>query len=99
MLLKQHPLVQDAVVTLTTKGNGHNRLFKRGADGAVVFADQNIIADKLATLNADEVEQLFARLEALSEDESETILAMELQLDQDRERTIVKDAMAKVAVN
>jgi amino acid adenylation domain-containing protein len=89
-LLKQHPLVQDAVVTLTAKGNGHNRLFKRGADGAVLFADQNVIADKLATLSADEVEQLFARLEALSEDESETILAMELQLDQERERTTIR---------
>src|SRR6185369_3183114 len=74
-LLKQHPLVQDAVVTLTAKGNGHNRLFKRGADGAVMFAEQNVVADKLATLSADEVEKLFARLEELSEGESETILA------------------------
>ena len=89
-LLKQHPLVQDAVVTLTTKGNGHNRLFKRSADGAVIFADQNVISDKLATLSADELEQLYARLEALSEDESETILAMELQLDQERERTTIR---------
>jgi amino acid adenylation domain-containing protein len=89
-LLKQHPLVQDAVVTLTAKGNGHNRLFKRGADGAVVFADQNVIADKLATLSAVELEQLFAKVEALSEDESETILAMELQLDQERERTTIR---------
>ncbi|HEX2270345.1 MAG TPA: amino acid adenylation domain-containing protein [Pyrinomonadaceae bacterium] len=89
-LLKQHPLVQDAVVTLTAKGNGHNRLFKRGADGAVLFADQNVIADKLATLSTDEVERLFARLDALSEDESETILAMELQLDQERERTTIR---------
>ncbi|HEU5132618.1 MAG TPA: amino acid adenylation domain-containing protein, partial [Pyrinomonadaceae bacterium] len=89
-LLKQHPLVQDAVVTLTAKGNGHNRLFKRGTDGAVLFADPNVVADKLATLNADEVEKLFARLEALSEGESETILAMELQLDQERERTTIR---------
>jgi amino acid adenylation domain-containing protein len=89
-LLKQHPLVQDAVVTLTAKGNGHNRLFKRGADGAVVFADQNVITDKLATLSAAELEQLFAKLDALSEDESETILAMELQLDQERERTTIR---------
>lgn len=89
-LLKQHPLVEDAVVTLTANGNGHNRLFKRGADGAVVFADQNLIADKLATLSAEQVEQLFARIEALSEDESETILAMELQLDQERERTTIR---------
>ena len=89
-LLKQHPLVQDAVVTLTAKANGHNHLFKRGTDGAVVFADQNVITDKLATLSADEREQLFARLEALSENESETILAMELQLDQERERTTIR---------
>jgi amino acid adenylation domain-containing protein len=89
-LLKQHPLVQDAVVTLTAKGNGHHRLFKRGADGAVMFADQNVVADKLATLSADEVEKLFAKLEALSENESETILAMELQLDQERERTTIR---------
>jgi amino acid adenylation domain-containing protein len=89
-LLKEHPLVQDAVVTLTTKTNGHSRLFKRGTDGAVLFADQNVIADKLATLKTDEVDQLFARLEALSEDESETILAMELQLDQERERTTIR---------
>jgi amino acid adenylation domain-containing protein len=83
-LLKEHPLVQDAVVTLTTKGNEHPRLFKRGADGAVLFADEHVIAGKFATLSADEAEQLFARLEALSEDESETILASELQLDQAR---------------
>jgi amino acid adenylation domain-containing protein len=89
-LLKQHPLVQDAVVTLTAKANGHNRLFKRGTDGAVVFADQNVIADKLATLSAAELEQLFAKVDALSEDESETILAMELQLDQERERTTIR---------
>jgi amino acid adenylation domain-containing protein len=89
-LLKQHPTVQDAVVTLTTNGNGHSRLFKRGADGAVVFADQSAVADKLATLSADHAEQLFARLEALSEHESETILAMELQLDQERERTTIR---------
>ena len=89
-LLKQHPLVQDAVVTLGTNGNGHNRLFKRGADGAVIFADQNVVADKLATLSADDVEQLFARIEALSEDESETVLAMELQLDQERERAAIR---------
>lgn len=89
-LLKEHPLVQDAVVTLTTKGNGHSRLFKRGAEGAVLFAAQDVIADKLATLSADEVEQLFARIETLSEDESETILAMELQLDQERERTTIR---------
>ena len=89
-LLKQHPLVQDAVVTLTTKGNGHNRLFKRGADGAVLFADPNLVSDRLATLNADEVEKLFARLDELSEGESETILAMELQLDQERERTTIR---------
>lgn len=89
-VLKQHPLVEDAVVTLTANGNGHSRLFKRGADGAVVFADQNLVADKLATLSAEQVEQLFARIEALSEDESETILAMELQLDQERERTTIR---------
>jgi amino acid adenylation domain-containing protein len=89
-LLKQHPLVQDAVVTLATNGNGHHHLFKRGADGAVKFADQNQVSDKLATLSADQVEQLFARIEALSEDESETILAMELQLDQERERTTIR---------
>ncbi len=89
-LLKQHPLVQDAVVTLTTKGNGHNRLFKRGTDGAVLFADQNVIVDRLETMNVGEVEKLFAKLEALSEDESETILAMELQLDQERERTTIR---------
>jgi predicted O-methyltransferase YrrM len=89
-LLKEHPLVQDAVVTLATKGNGHSRLFKRGADGAVRFADQHMVADRLATLSPDEVQQLFAKLEALSEDESETILAMELQLDQDRERTTIR---------
>ena len=89
-LLKQHPLVQEAVVTVASNGNGHNRLFKRGVDGAVVFADQNVVADKLATLSADQVEQLFAKIEALSEDESETILAMELQLDQERERTTIR---------
>jgi guanidinoacetate N-methyltransferase len=89
-LLKQHPLVEDAVVTLTANGNGHSRLFKRGADGAVVFAEQNLVADRLATLSAEQVEQLFARIEALSEDESETILAMELQLDQERERTTIR---------
>jgi amino acid adenylation domain-containing protein len=89
-LLKEHPLVQDAVVTVSTNGNGHNRLFKRGADGAVVFADQNVVADKLGMLSADQVEQLFARIEALSENETETILATELQLDQDRERTTIR---------
>ncbi|HEU4509188.1 MAG TPA: amino acid adenylation domain-containing protein [Pyrinomonadaceae bacterium] len=89
-LLKKHPLVQDAVVTLTTKSNGHNRLFKRSPDGAVVFADQNVVTDRLATLSAEETERLFARLEALSENESETILAMELQLDQERERTTIR---------
>ncbi len=89
-LLKQHPLVQDAVVTLATNGNGHNRMFKRGVDGAVIFADPNVVADKLATLSADEVEKLFARVEALTEGESETVLAMELQLDQDRERTTIR---------
>jgi amino acid adenylation domain-containing protein len=89
-LLKQHPEVQDAVVTLGTNGNGHNRLFKRSADGAVQFASQSVITDRLATLSADQVEQLFARIEALSEDESETILAMELQLDQDRERATIR---------
>lgn len=89
-LLKQHPLVQDAVVTLTAKGNGHNRLFKRSTDGAVVFASQDVVADKLATLSAAEVEQIFAKLDALSESESETILAMELQLDQERERTTIR---------
>lgn len=90
VLLKQHPSVQDAVVTLGTNGNGHNRLFKRGVDGAVLFADQSQVAEKLATLSADDVEKLFARIEALSEDESETVLAMELQLDQDRERTTIR---------
>lgn len=89
-LLKQHPLVQDAVVTLTAKGNGQNRLFKRGTDGAVMFAAQDVVADKLGTLTADELEQLFAKLDALSENESETILAMELQLDQERERTTIR---------
>ena len=89
-LLKQHPEVQDAVVTLGTNGNGHNRLFKRGVDGAVQFANRNVVEERLATLRADELEQLFARVEALSEDESETILAMELQLDQDRERTTIR---------
>jgi guanidinoacetate N-methyltransferase len=49
-----------------------------------------MVADRLATLSPDEVQQLFAKLEALSEDESETILAMELQLDQDRERTTIR---------
>ena len=82
-LLREHPLVQDAVVILTTKENKHSRLFERGADGAVLFAGQDVVADKLAKLSADEVEQLFARLEALSEDESETLLARELQLDQE----------------
>lgn len=90
VLLKQHPLVQDAVVTVATNGNGHNRLFKRGTDNAVIFADQSLVADKLATLSAKEVEDLFARVEALSEDESETVLAMELQLDQERERTTIR---------
>lgn len=89
-LLKQHPEVQDAVVTLGTNGNGQNRLFKRGADGVVQFASQNAVADRLATLSAEAAERLFARIEALSEDESETILAMELQLDQDGERTTIR---------
>ena len=89
-LLKQHPEVQDAVVTLGTNGNGRNRLFNRGVDGAVQFANQNVVADRLATLSAEEAEQLFARIEALSEDDSETILAMELQLDQERERTAIR---------
>jgi len=89
-LLKQHPEVQDAVVTLGTNENGRNRLFKRGADGAVQFASQDVVADRLATLSAEEAEQLFGRIEALSEDESETILAMELQLDQDRERITIR---------
>jgi amino acid adenylation domain-containing protein len=80
-LLREHPLVQDAVVILTTRENKHSRLFTRGADGAVQFADQNVIEDKVATLSADEVEQLFARVETLSEDESETLLAKELQLE------------------
>jgi hypothetical protein len=66
---------------LTTRENKHSRLFTRGADGAVQFADQNVIEDKVATLSADEVEQLFARVETLSEDESETLLAKELQLE------------------
>lgn len=89
-ILKEHPLVQDAVVTVAPSGNGHNRLFKRRADGAVRFASQDAVADRLATLSADELEQLFARVEALSEDESETVLAMELQLDQERDRTTIR---------
>lgn len=91
-LLKQHPLVQDAVVTVTTNGNGngHSHLFKRGPDGSVLLPDENLVAEKLATLSAVEIEQLFARIEALSEDESETVLAMELQLDQEHDRTTVR---------
>ena len=53
VLLKQHPLVQDAVVALTTSENGHSRLFKRGADGSVLLADKRLVADKLATLSAE----------------------------------------------
>jgi acyl-CoA synthetase (AMP-forming)/AMP-acid ligase II len=79
-LLKEHPQVQDAVVALTTKENEHPRLFRRGADGALLFAEENVIAGKFATLSADEAEHLFARLEALSDDESESILSRELQL-------------------
>ena len=56
----------------------------------MLFADQNVVADKLAKLSAEEVERLFKRLESLSENESETILAMELQLDQEHERTTIR---------
>jgi amino acid adenylation domain-containing protein len=80
MLLREHPMVQDAVVILTTRENGHKSLLTLGADGAVQFADQHIIEEKVATLSADEVEELFARVETLSEDESETMLVKELEL-------------------
>ena len=89
-MLRQHPIVEDAVVLSSNNGHQPLSLIKKNSDGSIALEDREVLVGRLLALNAEETNRLFASVEELSEDEVETLLALDLQRRHEGEQTKVR---------
>ena len=89
-VLRQHSIVEDAVVMTSTNGHQPLSLIKNNPDGSIALEDREVLVGRLSALSAEETNRLFAGVEELSEEEVETLLALDLQRRHEREQTKIR---------